>query len=424
MDQIHNPSLPADLIPGMRALLDAETGIIGRVVYGTSDGKAECLPICAAATLRRSGNKEVGFGKALTAGEAMIGAIGEALEIYASSQFSAADLILESLDNLGATALDPRDLCLYEDSTYNRPGFPYARFEPTRAIHWVRGSWLPWGEPVWVPAWATFRQFPSPPEERFCQVTSNGLAAGLDLSDATFRAVLELVERDAFMLSWYCRLPGQELKFDGRLEPEYMEILDRIRERGADVRLYLLHAGIVGAPTVLCLARGNGKIWPGATLGIGSHLSLRKAAHKAILELGQTGPFLCSVMTEKRRSIPTSPDEVRTFQQHAMYYVPPHRSAAFDFLSAGGTVLHLEDWKEPDDISLGALIRAVDEGGVRLAVADLTSPDLKQTPFCVVRALGTNFQQIHCGFGLERTRNPRLRNLLTDEINNHIHPLC
>src|SRR5260370_24338298 len=166
MDQSHNASLPADLMQGMRVLLDAETGIISRVVYGTSDGKAFCLPICAAATLRRFGNKEVGFGKALTAGEAMIGAIGEALEIYASSQFNAADLLIESLDNLGAAALDPRDLCLYEDSTYNRPGFPYTRFDPTPAIHWGRRFSLPGGEPVWVPASATFRHFPPPPEMR------------------------------------------------------------------------------------------------------------------------------------------------------------------------------------------------------------------------------------------------------------------
>src|SRR5215831_14305123 len=109
-----------------------------------------------------------------------------------------------------------------------------------------------------------------------------------------------------------------------------MEILDRIRKRGADVRLYRLHAGIPGASTVLCLARGDGKNWPGVTLGIGSHLSLRKAAHKAILELGQTGPFLCSLMTGKERSIPASPDEVRTFQQHAMFYFPRYRSAAFE----------------------------------------------------------------------------------------------
>ena len=92
-------------------------------------------------------------------------------------------------------------LALYEDSQYALPDFPYARFEPTQPIHWTRGNWLDTGEPVWVPALPTYFNFHPPRHELCCQVSSNGLAAGVDLADAALRATLELVERDAFMLT-------------------------------------------------------------------------------------------------------------------------------------------------------------------------------------------------------------------------------
>jgi hypothetical protein len=59
-----------------------------------------------------------------------------------------------------------------------------------------------------------------------------------------------------------------------------------------------------------------------------------------------------------------------------------------------------------------------------VAIADLTMPALRDSGFSVVRALGENMQQIHCGFGRERLNNPRLRKLLTGPINLDIPPVC
>jgi ribosomal protein S12 methylthiotransferase accessory factor len=60
---------------------------------------------------------------------------------------------------------------------------------------------------------------------------------------------------------------------------------------------------------------------------------------------------------------------------------------------------------------------------MRVAVVDVTSPDLRGTPFRVVRALGPDFQQIHFGHRLARLDNPRLWAVARDGINADPHPL-
>jgi ribosomal protein S12 methylthiotransferase accessory factor len=414
---------PAQVYQMLPGLIDPDTGIISRVAHGTADGERDGLPICAVAALRRSGLSEVGFGKGLDATEAVIGAIGEALELYAASHYPLDDLRHESLTQLDGDRLDPRRLCLYEDACYQEPDFPFARFDPGVPIHWARGFWLDTNQPVWIPALPTFRGFPAPAHECFCQVTSNGLAAGSGLADAAYRATLELLERDAFMLTWYGRLPGRELIVEGALDPGLQSILLQLERKGASIKFYLIDGGI-RIPTVLCIARGDGRNWPGMTLGLGSHLCLHTAVRKAILELGQTGPHFCAVMSSGEEPVPVRPQEVKTFRQHALYYFPAERNHAFDFLGGAEAPLKMSSVDETDDTSLSRLLGLLNAASIRIAIADVTTPDLRETPFRVARALGTDIQQIHCGFGRERMNNPRLKALLRGPANSAIHPLC
>ena len=422
---------PEALRRALAGWVDQRTGVIPYLLVGSSDAMEPGLPVCASAILSvytegvyNPLRPEGGYGKGLTATEALMGAAGEAMEHYSAARFRLGDLHLSSLNDLTGESMDPRLLCLYEESQYCRPGFPFARFDPDRPIYWTQGRWLDTGEAVWVPALPTFLGFPATGEELFCQVTSNGLAAGADLEDASLRAVFELVERDAFMLTWLCRLPGRRLIVDDSLEPGTNEILRQLRARGAKIELYLLNVGL-SIPTVICLGLGDGRSWPGVTAGLGTHLSPRLAARKAILEHGQTGPYFCRLMVRAEQPIPSRPQEVRTSRDHALFYAPAERAVAFDFLRSGGDKpLCLGDLDEPTEVPLADCARRLAGAGVRTAIVNVTAPDVNQSPFRVARALGTYLQPIYFGFGLERQDNPRLRALLKGRINPDIHPLC
>lgn len=422
METLVHAEVSAELDRGLSGLIHPEHGVIKDIVTWTADGKPYGLPICAAATLRGT-DTLCGYGKGLSLKEAILGAVGEALEIHASSSYDAGKFLRASLDELQDEALDPQKLCLYADPYYDLPHFPYRRFHRSQPIHWTSGTWLHTGEPVRVPALPVFSKLVVPDHERFCQVTSNGLAAGADLNDAAMRATLELIERDAFMLTWYCRLPAQKLDVDGSLDPGTESVLEMVRQQGARISFYLLNAGI-HVPTVLCIARGNGKTWPGATLGLGCHLNLQTAVRKAVMELGQTGPDFCRAMISGDEPIPKAPSDVQTFRQHGLFYLPAERKRAFDFLDNSGKPIRVRDLSQSEEMSLALLVEELQAAGVRVAIVDLTTAALYDSGFSVVRALGENMQQIHCGFGRERLNNPRLQNLLQGPVNFAIPPVC
>ena len=54
---------------------------------------------------------------------------------------------------------------------------------------------------------------------------------------------------------------------------------------------------------------------------------------------------------------------------------------------------------------LAACRERLDRAGVRVAIADVTAPDVAESPFRVARAIGTDMQPIHFGFALRRRRD-------------------
>jgi ribosomal protein S12 methylthiotransferase accessory factor len=115
---------------------------------------------------------------------------------------------------------------------------------------------------------------------------------------------------------------------------------------------------------------------------------------------------------------------VYALHDHALYYVPPARAHAFDWLRSGTTApLPLAELPRSRDCSLQACISLLSAAGVRVAIADLTAPDVAQSPFTVVRALGTNLQPIDFGHACRRLANPRLRALAGGQLNPDPHPM-
>ncbi|WP_437903372.1 TOMM precursor leader peptide-binding protein [Sorangium sp. So ce327] len=424
---------PAALRRMLAGVVDARAGIVHRLMLDAAS-PALAPEACVTATAllgeytdgsphaHRSREPQAGIGKGVTAVEALIGATGEAVERYSAELVDRKQLLRSSVAGMKGDFIAPEQLCLYSEEQYAKPGFPYARVDPAAPIDWALGRWMDTGAPVYVPALPTYYGYCSGHHAHFCQVTSNGLAAGATLEGASMGAALELIERDAFMISWLARRPGRRILPDDSLDPELHEIARQLEERGARIELYLLDAG-VSVPVVMCVGYGDGKRWPGAVVSISAHLSPLTAIRKAILEQGQIGNYAFRLMTGEHVAIPERPEDVLTLEDHAVYYLPPSRAAAFAFLRRGSMVTAAE-LEEPEEVSLSELTRRVQAAGLRIAIVDVTSPDLAVTPFRVVRALGPAFQQIHFGHQLAQLGNPRLRSMTPHGINPDPHPMA
>ncbi len=144
----------------------------------------------------------VSQGKGVLSAEARIGAAMESLEAYVAER---AALVTKraSYNELlaqGEKALNPLELPRLQEALYTHD----------KELLWAQGEDLFSGEAVWAPQATVNLDFrPQAGELETFMRSSNGLASGSRLPEATYHALLELIERDAWTL-FMDTVPQQE----------------------------------------------------------------------------------------------------------------------------------------------------------------------------------------------------------------------
>jgi ribosomal protein S12 methylthiotransferase accessory factor len=115
------------------------------------------------------------------------------------------------------SAIEPEALVRYADVQYRDETFPLQRFRKERVCGWVRGRSLRSGASTMVLAEHVYaaralRETYPGSLAGYTEANSSGCAAHLSEERALNAAVLELVERDAFMRSWLTQTPGTGIK--------------------------------------------------------------------------------------------------------------------------------------------------------------------------------------------------------------------
>lgn len=405
-----------------RELVSPRVGVITAVEPQTRDRGEPCPPWLALATLAHLGlrparpSSRIGAGKGLTGDDAVVAAIGEAIERYCARQVGPGRTRTATAAEVGPGAVTPADLVLYSDEQYRRPGWPFPRWSDATPIPWVEGVELPDGAPVPVPAGLTWLDSDLGPT--FAPTTSSGLATGTSVADAVLGALCEVMERDAFLGAWAARRPGVEvdLTSSGRFPAH---VARHYRRRGVSVRAFVLPSDLP-ATTVLALALDDDPTFPAQVVGLGCHPDPAVALTRATLELCQAR----ASETARFRSDPPAGrlaryEDVTELDHHSAFASLPAQRREFEFLWSGGeraTIAEAAPGRRgPNDVTardaaaeVDRCTRALSAAGHRSVTVDLTLPDIRSVGLHVVRVLVTGLQPIHFGHGRERLGGDRL----------------
>jgi ribosomal protein S12 methylthiotransferase accessory factor len=373
----------------------------------------------------RPASERFGAGKGRTEAEAKISAVGEAIERYCASHWDPARTYVAPVGDLDLPAITPADCVLYAEGQYARPDWEFRRFESDQPVTWIDGVAHPSGDPIALPASLVYLAFPPPrPEDAFAPATSNGLAAGLGLERATLGALCEVIERDAFLLTWLKRLPATELELDASGAVP-AALLRHYAAMDVELRAFALPTDLP-ATVALAVAFEDRPELPAQVIGMGCHPSPQIALTKALFELCQARP---AEATRFREDPPGGRlrgyEDVHTLDDHSAFAALPERRGEFAFLWASGATARLSDLADPSTGDPGAdLARCATElamAGHQAGVVDLTTADIETSGYRVVRAIAAGLQPIHFGFGKERLGGRRLGG---DDLNQCPHPLA
>lgn len=367
-------------------------------------------------------NNWCGTGIGLTAEEAIGATLGEALERYALF-VAQPPLVQARYRDVQDCAINPADFARLSEQEYARAASMGLRLQPQAedtVYSWVWGYSLQRRQPVLVPATLVYwnnEQFA--PTERFALPVSSGTTLSQSLLQATLQGLYEVVERDAFMISWLNQLgtPRLEPAALAAQSPLLKQILDSARNSHVEIRLNNLTTD-TGIPVVLCTCLNAGTRTPGLVVGASCNIDPEKAAAKAILEAFHCRVFFTDWFRQSAgigQEGRLEPNNIASRDQHVILYTQPEMVGALDFLKAG-PVQELQAVGANNSIpnsTAGKLTECVNrlaQCGMEAVVVDITVPEVAELGYRVVKVLIPQAQPLSFG-PLRHVSGPRLYEL-------------
>jgi ribosomal protein S12 methylthiotransferase accessory factor len=193
-------------------------------------------------------------------------------------------VVYDNYRNLKNQALNPIQVGVHGAEQYARPGFPFTPFNPDRPINWVWGYSFLQERSILVPELLAYYSLGCG-QQGFVYETSNGCALGGSLEEAIFYGILEVVERDSFLMTWYAQLTLPRLNPYSANDEELQLMIERMRTVGG-YDLYLYNSTMEhGIPSVLAIAKNRKQKGLNLILAAGAHLDPVRAVKTAVHEL-------------------------------------------------------------------------------------------------------------------------------------------
>jgi ribosomal protein S12 methylthiotransferase accessory factor len=339
-----------------------------------------------------------------------------------------------SLDSLAPHALDPTTMGSYIQAFYTGHADYYRPFTSDAEMHWTWGWSYGERRPVLVPEQVVF-YLDRRPDKKFVQECSSGCASGTSVEEAVLHGLLELIERDAFLLCWYggSRLP--EIDQTSLDDEEIRFILDRVTRLGYRMRLFDMRVDLP-VPAVMAVAERLDGGLGALCFAAGASMDPVEAVRKAISETASYIPGMDDRVEARLPDLKAMAQDytrVHELTHHALLYGLPEMRSTVDFLLAGEPALRTMDelyepWlrRRPATLDLADDVRFLVEqargAGSDVIAVDQTCPEQEGTTIVTTAVVTPGLVPID--FGWERQRvlgHPRLRAYLDGELA-EIHP--
>ncbi|MCX6217965.1 YcaO-like family protein [Spirosoma sp.] len=333
-------------------------------------------------------------------------AIGEAIERYSSAIYDRNELPLTTYADAPFTCAPPSDFALYADWQYEQEDFLFVPFTDYTPVRWVESLEIYTGQSVFIPAasvYMPYLYYQGTGDAPILQPISTGMAAHMSFYDATISAICEVIERDAVMLMWQAMMSLPQIRIETLSDTNY-DIVRRLEQNGSRVIMFnstLDH----GIPTILSVLKTNGQPDTPALIFAGaSDPDPEKAARKSLEELPHTRRY-CSRLMQHSPSFPADFPHHRNVTdqaQHLHFYCDHQLAHHADFVFKSAKRVDFDSIQslvgETREDTLWNLLRAVYSIGERVYVKDMTTPDVGNLGFHVVRVVIPGMQRLCMGF--------------------------
>lgn len=376
----------------------------------------------------------MGHGRALTFAEAEPVAVLEAYERLGGFPFDRPVLTDLAYADVSDHAVDPATLGQYTDEQLAHPTCRVTPFSSTTPMDWVWGHDLASGEPLLVPADVGFYQYEyryrldrraaraagARQHRHYFHESSSGCAVGSSIEEAALHSLLELAERDAFLISWHRAMPLPLIKDSSITDPISRAMIELIHARGFDVHVLVATQDIV-LPVVWVLAINRSGSFPASFSSAGSGADPNAAIRGGLREVAQLVTNRIDWERSDIEPMADDPWQVEELEDHVRLYSLPETLGRTTAVLGGPTLTLAEafpDWPDTLRRSARGDLRAAldhvrslfaDAGLDRIVLVDQTTREHADAGIAVAKAVVQAITPMCFGHAQQRLKNlPRL----------------
>lgn len=395
--RMDNPALDADALK--RRYVDKRVGFV-RNMY--DDKSSPLMPQVLSAFMADKvvGQYEVGCGRTGERASSELVSILEAFERFCGFEPRAKRTLRHgTYAALAPQAADPRAFILHEAAQRAEPGYQLAPYDDTLALDWVWAHSARHDQARLVPEQLGYYRLPArAASPRFVYEISNGCALGNGIEEAVLHGLFEVIERDAFLTTWYGRITPVELDIGDALDPTIHALALQAGAAGWQLRVFDMSLGF-GVPSIMVMLVDD-DAGPVKSLCLsGAHLDPEKAILGALVEaLASFSTFQRALAGQRERAaaLLADPGLVQTMADHQLLYSHPDSFARLDFLTGPQTPVPLRRrfarwYRQPPPADLTDELRALIARLLTVAddvlVVDQTSDELARLGLRCVKVL-------------------------------------
>jgi ribosomal protein S12 methylthiotransferase accessory factor len=227
--------------------------------------------------------KSFGYGCSDQESEAFTAAIAEAIEHYCILFERDELFIRDSYDNLGDIAINPIRFAPFSKEQYEKSSFKQFKISKKTNMNWLKGYSLTKKKEILVPASLVYANYNSTlRQEPTIQLgISTGAACGSTLEFAQYRGICEIIERDAYMISFLNKIPKKVININNN---QHLSNFKKRIER-YNLEVYVLDTQLdLPITTTACLILDKTGSGPAVSAGLGGSLDPKKAIQSSVLE--------------------------------------------------------------------------------------------------------------------------------------------
>ncbi|RCW26107.1 ribosomal protein S12 methylthiotransferase accessory factor [Marinilabilia salmonicolor] len=303
-------------------------------------------------------------------------------------------------------------------------------FDEKIELYWDTCYDLTYGKETYCPS--AFIYLPWTIEDKWIlSGTSTGLAAHTNFNKALLTALYELIERDAFVITWHQKIVSPKIIIDKSIQ----SFINQVFPSNYEFHFFDITYDIK-VPTVMGLCFGEAEYGKFVAIGTATRDSYKEALKKVILEISQSVPYFRYMLGKRKSWVPDNDfNQLLSFEDHSIFYLkrPDLQGVLDEWRNAKASMkidFQLDDIKNTKDC-IYDIIGQLKNKNYNILVKDITTPDANQVGYYCLRVIIPQLLQMGGAFPFYFLGGKRLYEVPSlmgyksnsfDSLNKYPHP--